>query len=322
VAFRFSVYTRKTTDPRTAAMRILLWRYGTGCLPGRITDIGKAWHVPIDVYMPVRIWNEESSQQKLVTYQLSDVGSLELAKRNLRLMNATHLGAFRKNIRLRRAEYKRSVEYDLVKAAKHRWGFGRRSLQHMEPTFRTVTNLLREIHPTKDELVGLGYMDQVQLLIDMGYAQFTSQDLLDATPKLLELQRSDVCKNDIESTAKVSVGLMISQFYDHLTEDLRLNSFVPYIRMGTAYYSDSIDYGELIPLKRDKLKENLVEFYAGAPRVRFGLDVTINETIATGIIHKEGELIRGDKMIFETLLEVRKSLPVTEDVLSRETRYA
>jgi len=317
MALKLTFYTKKITNPRTTAMHILLWRYGTGCLPGRIVDLGESWHVPIDVYMPTRIWDEESSQEKLVTYYLANVGSMELAKRDLRLVKATHVGALRKSIRLKRAEYKRSIEYDLVKTAKYRWGFGRRSLQHMEPAFRTVTNLLREIHPTREELIEMRYLDQVQLLIDMGYAQFTEKGLLDATPKLMELRSSDVCKNDIELTAKACVGLVISQFYEHLTVDLRLNSFVPYVRMGTAYYGDSVDYGELIPLTRDKLKKNVAEFYAGAPKVRFGLDVTIDETISTGIIHRKGNFVCGDEKIFETLLEVRKSLPITEDILSQ-----
>jgi hypothetical protein len=113
------------------------------------------------------------------------------------------------------------------------------------------------------------------------------------------------------------VGLVISEFYEHLTEDLRLNSFVPYVRTGTAYYGDSVDYGELIPISREKLKKNLVEFYAGAPKVRFGIDVTIDETLNTGIIHKKGNSMLGDKQIFENLLEVRKMLPITEDILAQ-----
>jgi len=64
------------------------------------------------------------------------------------------------------------------------------------------------------------------------------------------------------------VGLLISQFYDHLTEDLHLNSFNPYVRTGTAYYGDSLDHGETISLSRDKLKKNLLDFYAGAPSRR------------------------------------------------------
>jgi len=318
VSLKLSIYTKKITDPRTAAVRILLWRYGTGCLPGRIADLGDTWHVPIDVYMPTSVWNEESSQEKLLTYHLEDVGSLELAKRNLRMVEATHLGALHKNIRLRRAEYKRSVESDLVKAAKHRWGFGRRTLQHMEPAFRTVSNLLREIHPSREELSAMNYLQQVQLLIDIGYAQFTEEGKLDATPKLLDLRRTDLCKNDIELTAKACVGVLISQFYDHLTADLRLNSFVPYVRTGTAYYGDSLDYGENISITRDKIKKNLLEFYAGAPKVRFGFDVTIDETVNAGIVHKKGRFISGDEEIFEALLEARKSLPITEDLLSQE----
>lgn len=319
MSLTLSVYTKKITDPRTAAMSVLLARYGNGCLPGRIADLGNFWHVPIDVYMPTKILNEESAQEKLLTYHLPNVGSMEFAKSTLRLLNATHPSSLRKNIRLKRAEYKRSVEFDLVKAAKQRWAFGRRSLQHMEPIFRTVTNLLREIHPTRLELEAMNYVDQVQLLIDMDYAQFTAENRLDATPKLLELRNSELCRNEIELTAKTCVGLVISEFYEHLTEDLRLNSFVPYVRTATAYYGDSVDYGDLIPMSRDRLKKNLVEFYAGAPKVRFGLDVTIDETLSTGIIHKRGNSILGDKEIFDNLLEVRKTLPITEDILSQET---
>jgi hypothetical protein len=309
-----SVYARKLAEPKAVALRLLLWRFGTGCYPGKVEERKDDWIVPIEVYQPTRILDEKTGDEKTLTYHLPDVGTLRLRKSDLRLLGVSGAGTVRMMVRLKRAEYKRSVEHDLVKAARRKWGFCRRALQHMEPTYRAVGNLLREIHPTVEELEHMGYLEQIQLLEDLGYADIV-EGRLDGTPKLNDLLRA--CRNDVETTAKTLVGLVIGDFYEHLTSDLRLNSFIPYVRIGASYYGDSVDFGKLIAISRDKLKRNLIEFYAGAPKVRFGLDVTIDECLDSGILHSEGQRIVGDPDIFNELLDVRQGLPLAEDILTQ-----
>jgi len=303
-----------------AYMRILK-HYGAGCYPKEPIDRGEYWNVPIEAYTPKSIVDEKTGRERLLTFYLDNVAEIHVEKETLKIIDAPTQKLVRDSILLRRAEMRKLVEQDLIRVLgdpRLRIKFGKLkfALFGMQPIYRTVISLLDEHFPTYVELEEMGYTDLVNLIVDLGYASFSSDrpQRLVPTTKLTELYSQ--MKSDVV-TAEAFLGLMLANCYEYLAKTLRIIHFVPYVRVSTSYYGNAVEYGELIRISERRLSQSIREYYRGIPspsvKKRFGVPTLVKELVEADVLSYDGSYITGKEEIFSELIHRREEMSMVEE---------
>lgn len=321
---KFTVCVQRLDKPELVAYDRALKRYGAGCYTQKPQEREDHWRVPIGAYVPSKVIDEKTKKERILTFNLQNVGEILVKKSTLRVERATRLRTLGKNIVRKRAEIRQMVERDLIKVFGEpdiRLSFSRLrfSLTGLQPIYRTLTRLLLGDYPSYDDLLGSGrhYLEQVDLIVDLKYAKYTENNTLVPTNKLKELFSGE--KGNIERTSDIVLGLVLSTFYYDLRKKMRVAQFVPYVRASTAYYGDAIQFGKLISISENRLRDNVRNYYRGAPlppRVRYAYPVMIRELVNAKILDYDENYITGRETIFEKLVDIRNELPMSEEQLS------
>lgn len=317
---RYTIVTQRLDNPYLVAYDRILRKYGHGCTPSQPIDVGQYWKVSVNAYVPKRIIDEKTNREKHLTFYYKDIGNLLIEKETNKILELPTVKEFKDNLINKRSIVRRSVEHDLIKIIGNpelRIKFGKMkfALFGMQPIYRTIINLLNNENPTKIQLSQIKYSDLVQLIVDLNYAEYINERLT-PTNKLYELAKR-FNYSDVE-TAEAFLGIMLANYYDYLSTTLRIIHFVPYIRVGTSYYGNAIEYGELIRVTLNGLRLNMRQYYSKriqiGPKRRFGLNTLITELVEAGVLQFEDEFIKGKNEIFDNLLDIRNTLPMEESI--------
>jgi len=316
---RITLRVKKLDNPRRVAYMRILRRIGSGCLPGEPVDAGEEWVVPFDAYMPSVIVDERRDIEKKIVFHLSDVGKIQVNKKTLKIKKSPSLSEVKYNIQQRRSQAQKLVEEDLIKVLgdpKVRVGFGvlKYAFTGLQPIYRITVGLLQEEEYLTSEKIEEEdtYQDFINFMIQLGYAEYSERKLI-PTNKMYQLNQM---MGDVIETAHMMIGIMLSNYYEYLIKTMRIIHFVPYLRLSASYYSDAVQFGELISISKNRLKSNMGEYYKGAPHVsirrRLGIDTMINELVDARILSWSKELITGRPEIFERLVGVREEFPISD----------
>jgi hypothetical protein len=317
----FRLRVRELDDPLSVVYMKILRHYGAGCYPKKPLDRGEYWSIPIDAYYPKIIQDEKSGRERILTFYLDNIAEIHVQKENLKIIQAPTQKNMKDLVLLKRAEIRSIVEKDLIKILgdpKLRIKFGKLkfALFGLQPVYRTIISLLDEQFPTYVELEEMGYIDLINLIVDLGYASFSQEQpkRLLPTSKLTELyvqMKSDVV------TAEAFLGLMLANHYEYLAKTLRIIHFVPYVRVSTSYYGSAIEYGDLIRITEKKLRRNIHEYYWGTPsptiKKKFGIPTLVKELVEADVLEYDGPYITGREEIFNELIQRREELPMVEE---------
>lgn len=316
---------QKLDKPELVAYDRILKRYGAGCYPQEPQEREDHWKVPIGAFLESRIVDEKTNRERILTFNLQNVGEILVKKSTMRVMAATRLRSLGRNILRKRVEISRLVEQDLIKILGERemnirFSELKYALTGLQPIYRTLNRLLLGNYPSYEDLLSSGshYVEQVELIVDIGYAEYTERRpaKLVATNRIKDLY-SQV--GDMERTIDIVLGMILSEFYYDLHKGMRIAQFVPYVRASTSYYGDAIQFGKLISVSEDRLSENVREYYRGtpmSPRVRYAYPTLLRELVDAQILKYDGKYITGRSDIFEKLIDVRNELPISEEPVS------
>jgi hypothetical protein len=302
-----------------------LRRYGSGCYLQDLEEAEDHWKVPFGVNVISKVLDEKTETEKILTFNFGHIGEVLVRKSTMKVMKATPLRSLGKNIQNRRVEIGRLVEQDLIKVLgdpKTRIQFSklRHALYGLEPIHRTLIRLLQEDYPTYEEFeqIGQHYIEQTNLLVDVGYAEYTpsnndSAARLTATNKLKELY---VRQRSVEKTIDAVLGMVLSEFYYDLQKGMRIFQFIPYVKASTGYYGNAIQFGKLVGITVDHLKQITREYYRGVPitrRVNYAYPTIVSELVDAEILDYDGNYITGREEIFNRLIDLRSELPINEE---------
>lgn len=323
---RLHLRVQKLDRPELVAYDRILRRYGAGCYLQDIEERQDHWRVPFGVHFPSKIRDEKAEREKILTFNFDNIGEVLIRKSSMKVMKATPLRSLGKNIQGRQMEIGRLVERDLIKVIGNpimhiQFSKFRHALQGLEPLYRTLARLLRQEFPTYDESASIGayYIDQISLLLDVGYAEYLPsisdpKAKLCPTNKLKELLR--MREGDLDKTIDAVLGIILSEFYYDLQKRMRIFQFVPYVKASTGYYGNAIQFGTLLSVSQERLKEITREYYRGVPvteRVSYAYSIIIDELVQAKILDYDGEYITGRQDIFHKLIDVRSELPISEE---------
>ena len=322
---KVTLRVQKLDRPELVAYDRILRRYGAGCYPQEPQEREDHWKVPVGAFLESRVVDEKTNKERILTFNLQNVGEILVRKSTMRVLNATPLRSLGKNILKKRAEIRLLVEQDLIKI------FGKRemnirfselkyALTGLQPIYRTLNRLLLGDYPSYGELLASGrhYVEQVDLIVDIGYAEYTERRpvKLKATNKIKDLF-SQV--GDMERTIDIVLGMILSEFYYDLQKQMRVAQFVPYVRASTGYYGDAIQFGKLISISEERLRENVKDYYRGVPlppRVSYAYPTIVRELVDAQVLRYDGDYITGRADIFEKLIDIRNELPISEEPVS------
>lgn len=322
---RVTLRVQDLDKPQLVAFDRIIRRYGSSCYPQTLEEEGDHWRVPIGVYLQSTIVDEKNEKEKIFNMNFQDVGEVLVRKSTMHIMKATTLSTLGKNITEQRSKVRRIVEQDLIKIIgdkelQIRFGQLKFAFAGLQPIYRTLIRLLQEDYPTYDELLNAGnhYLEQVNLLVDIGYAEYTENEpkKLITTNKMKELYWKE---KSFDKTIDAVFGLVLSDYYYDLQKGRRIAQFMPYVRASTAYYGDAIQFGKLISIKERRLRDSVREYYKGAPapaRLRYAYPTLIRELVNAHVLEYDEEYITGRIEIFEKLQAVREKLPLSEGQFS------
>jgi hypothetical protein len=125
-----------------------------------------------------------------------------------------------------------------------------------------------------------------------------------------------VREGSIEKTIDAVLGIILSEFYYDLQRRMRIFQFVPYVKASTGYYGNAIQFGKLLSVSQERLKEITREYYRGVPvteRVSYAYPTIIGELVEAKILEYDGDYITGREEIFHKLIDMRSELPISEE---------
>jgi len=321
---RFTVRVQRRDNPELVAYDRIFKHYGTGCYPQEPQEREDHWEVPVGAYIRSKVVDEKTNRERILTFNLQNVGEILVKKSTMRVERATPSRTLGKNILRKRVEIRNIVEKDLIavfgkREMKLRFSLLRFSLTGLQPIYRTLKRLLLGKYPSYDDLLRSGdhYLEQVELVVDLKYAEYTENNKLVPTNKLKDLFSME--EGNIERTCDIMLGFVISKFYYDLRKKMRLAQFVPYVRASIAYYGDAIQFGKLISVSESRLRDNVRDYYRGSPlpsRVSYAYPVMIDELVNARILDYDGDYITGREPIFEKLIDIRSELPLSEEPLA------
>jgi hypothetical protein len=185
---RFTLHVQKLDNPYRVAYNRILKHYGAGCYPQEPKERDDYWNVPIGAHIPSRIIDEKTETERIFTFNLTDVGEILIKKSTMTIERAPSLASIGKSIFQKKTEVRQLVEKDLIKILGEpevKVKFGALKFAHtgLQPIYRAINRLLLVDYPTYLELEesGMHYLEQVALVVNLGYAQYTE----DQTSKLL-----------------------------------------------------------------------------------------------------------------------------------------
>ena len=323
----FHLHVQKLDRPELVAFDRIARRYGEGCYLQKTQEEQDHWKIPFGAYIPSKIIDDKTESQKILTFNFSNVGEVTVRKSTMRVMKATALRSIEKNIQGKRRQIAQLVERDLInvigKPNMHiEFSKLRHALNGLEPIHRTLVRLLEDNYPSYTELeeIGKHYINQTSLLIDIGYAEYEPsindpKAVLVPTNKLKELYRQE---KSLEKTVDGVFGVILSEFYSDLQMSMRIFQFIPYVKASTGYYGNAIQFGQLLSMTQDRLKEVTRDYYRGTPltkRVNYSYPTIIRELVDAKILRFDGDYVTGRSEIFEKLVDVRSTLPIENEPL-------
>jgi len=321
---KFTVRVQRLDKPELVAYNRIFKHYGTACYPQTPQEREDHWEVPVGAFFQSKVVNEKTSRERILTFDLQNVGEILVKKSTMRVKKATSLRTLRKNIFEERMKIRQLVEKDLIRVfgerdIELRFSELRYSFTGLQPIYRTLKLLLSEHYPSYDEVLMSGehYPEQLGLIVDLGYAEYTENNTLVPTNKLKDLFIQE--KGNMERTCDVMLGMILSTFYYDLRKKMRVAQFVPYVRASTAYYGDAVQFGKLISVSEKRLRDNVRAYYRVTPlppRVSYALPVIIDELVNANILDYDGKYITGTEPIFEKLIDIRSELPISEEPLA------
>jgi len=319
---RVTLRVQKLDTPDRVAYHRILTSYGAGCFPQETEETETHWKVLIGAYFPSKVIDDRINRERLLMFHFDNIGEILIKKSTMEIEKSSSPQAIEKSIFDKRAEIRTAVEKDLIKVfgdpqVRIRFGvlkFGQAGLQ---PIYRIVNRLLMEDYPTYMELEDSGrhYLDQVDLIINLGYAKYSEDPIRKLVPdnKLTELFRRI---NDVEETSHAMLGIVLSNYYYDLRRSMRIAQFIPYVRASTTYYGEAIEFGELFSISKRRLRDDIKNYYREAPmppRVRFGFPTVLRELSDANILRYDQNYITGRDEIFQRLIDIRDELPMTEE---------
>lgn len=298
-------------SPENIAYERVFARYGTNCTLKQVLDEGDFWAAEFQVHVPVQIKDEKRDKLKIFPITVDNLGKIKISKKEMQIVEAPSLITVEKIIHDHRIYLRRAVEKDLLRIAHLEFGELSAAKIALSPIHTTLTNILQQKYPSEESISRSEYWPQIHLLEELGYVTRQGSQLV-ASDKMVDLRaQSD---SDTAAIGKV-LGLVLAEKFDFLVQNLRITQLLPFVRLGTAYYSEAVQFGELISVSEGHLLGSYLEYYRTASDKRLlRYAPIIDELVQVKVLKYDDEFVTGEPVIFRQLSDdLAEQLPHSAD---------
>lgn len=297
-------------EARKVASHMLLSRLCQSCTVGSIEFNNKKneWEVDISVEYPRMIKNDETNSQYLRLLSFNSLGNLRFVRYgdSFKITQISNIDEMEKRLDMEFGSWRRRVENILVQTTSDQLSLLADTRVLFNPFREILTSIKSEgsislekiqTHPKHSRL-----LKYVNILVDLGLlvkrgSGFTySNDLVGLEEKT---------GNDSRFIYQV-IASVIKNRYSYLREILNIKQLEPFIRASNAFYSASLEMGELIPMRRRTLLENYEYLYGYKHEIKFAN--VVGKLQEVEILKKKDGLISGNSTVFDELLEHKSDI--------------
>lgn len=267
----------------------------------QVIDEGDFWAAEFQVHVPVQIRDEKRNKLRIFPIAVDGLGTIKISKKEKKIVEAPSLLTVEKIIHDHRINLRRAVEKDLLRIAHLEFGELSAARNALSPIYTALTNILQQKYPSEDSISRSEYWPQIRLLEELGYV-VRQGSLLVASEKMVDLRAQS--SSDAAAISKV-LGLVLADKLDFLVQSLKITQFLPFVRLGTAYYSEAVQFGELISVSENHLLTSYLEYYRTTSDKRLlRYAPIIEELVEVKVLKYDDDFVTGEPTIFRQLSDV------------------
>lgn len=308
--------------PKSVAMKYICKRLGLNLRPGEpvFDKESQSWSVPIKAVVPSKVSRREGPTKTF--YYTFNVGNLRLDGDNhiIERIGAQELDDA---IFSQWNDLNEVIQKEILQYARERWG----KLTHVRTFLRPIYTLVIALLDRKRVVVSefgpdsQKWFDLLKIsgfIESMGGDEFKPTNLLNALDEKLSLRGS---QSDFDVADLVAGNLFATEF-NRIRDEFRIHAPSIYVDTTQLYYSDAVNFKEIVPIEQDELflkyrqMGNRAAYRDLLSQKGFSFGTVVSELIAVGLLHRQQENIIGDQGLFNHLVQFRDQISPSSELIS------
>jgi hypothetical protein len=308
-----------------SVMKYIVYNLGLNVVPKKAEFDSKEnlWKVGLDAFVPNRIIRKDGRARTFL-YNFENVGAVKLEEKSKNIFSikdATKASQLDEMITARFSDLTSEIEQEILIAGEKSWGKLSWVSTFLRPLYHIVTNVLVRGEVPITYIHEKEYNGWADLLIQEGFVTSGDTKSLSATNKLTKLQerlfKSHEANTDFDVAQSV-VGAVFSKRYSTIKNDMRIYAPTSYVDATKVYYTDAVQYGEIIPISEEELHKKFIR--VGMRQVLnysdFSFMTLVSELVSAKLLERENDDILGVPEVFKSVMQLKENLManVTEAV--------
>lgn len=310
--------------PESVAMKYICQRLGLNLRPGKaiFDKNARTWQVPLRAIVPSKV-SRRDGLTKTFNYTFG-VGQLTLDEK-LRIRQRMGAQDLEDEILKQWNDLNEIIQREILQYAKGRWG----KLTFVQTFLRPVYTLVVAFLDRKKVDVsnfGIEAQKWIDLLQGAGFIEPVDGDMFRTTNILTGLHQRLLENGEHGASnfevAQIVAGTLFANEYQRIREEFRINAPGVYVDTAKLYYTDAVNFKELIPMGEKELflkyrqMGNRAAYQEATSQRGFSFATTVSELISVGLLHREQEEeIVGDEGLFDHLVQFRDQIsPASESI--------
>ncbi|MHB2036741.1 MAG: hypothetical protein ACYCPW_08380 [Nitrososphaerales archaeon] len=300
-----------------SVMKYIVYNLGVNIVPrtAEFDNEGKVWKVPLDAIVPNRV-SRKDGRTRTFMYNFDNVGVVKLEERDKNVFgisDATKAYQIDEMITKRFSDLTAEIEQEILVAGESSWGKLRWVSILLGPLYSIVTNILVRGEVPVQYIYEKDYIRWADLLIKEGFVGGEGAKSLFATNKLTKLQErlfdSHMASTDFDVAQSV-VGSVFSRRYSTIKNEMRIYAPTAYVDATKVYYTDAVQYGEIIPISEEELHKKYIRI--GMRQVLtyadFSFMTLVSELVSAKLLVRENDDIVGVPEVFKNVMQLKENL--------------
>ncbi len=298
-------------------MKYIVYNLGLNIVPKKaeFDPQEKVWKVALDALVPNRI-SRKDGRSRTFLYNFDNIGVVKLEERGenvFRISDATKASKLDEMITARFSDLTTEIEHEILIAGEKSWGKLSWVSTFLRPLYHIVTNVLVRGEVPVRYIQEKEYNGWADLLIQEGFLSGGDTKSLSATNKLTKLQerlfKSHEGSTDFDVAQSV-VGAVFSKRYSTIKNEMRIYAPTSYVDATKVYYTDAVQYGEIIPISEEELHKKFIR--VGMRQVLtysdFSFMTLVSELVSAKLLERENDDILGVPEVFKNVMQLKENL--------------
>ena len=305
-------------NPESAIKKYVVNHYGDLIIPDKpiFDDKTKIWMAQLRSTYP-RIVTDDVSGEILVGFlQLEGLGTIRLDD-NSHLIDATSRKNCNDQLSSRLDLWRQQTERIVINASSEAFAKIEESIHVLNPLELILDQLALTVKDNEVKILDSDIHEQnnsdrimqyLELLLELEIVRRVQGGYIHGNVYVGLLEKTNTSKN-----LKTSLlSYVIAQKYSTLRQVFGITQLEPYVHLANAYYSASLEVGELIHISRSHLYQRYQNFYKKISRWVF--DSKLNELVDKEALQYDDDCVVGNKEYFDNMLQMKHDVKLSPTI--------